>query len=227
MTAARTDHKRFRPTNARQGLKKLPLHAVLLDQRVELYMNFPNISDPSFYSHLSAKQECFAGAHIRAVCASLGCSVSKPEPDDDKLDFTISCRVRGAVFSKPKIDIQSKCHLVDFHLKPKITSFSYTIDKSLFDNHRDERVTTPRLLVVTLVPRECSSWIKYGHRATSLSFCSYWFSLAGFPSLPAGQETKTLRIPKRNVFSATFLHDAMQKIADGKPPFRPVGNRHA
>lgn len=183
-------------------------------------MIFPIIPSPDFYSDISSKQEGFAGAHIRAVCASLGCGISKPEPDDDKIDFTISSKVRGTVLTKPKIDIQSKCKLASTHLLDNVTEFSYQVDKSLYDNHRDTQVSIPRLLVITLVPRECRDWINYAHESTRLSFCSYWLSLKGMAALPDEQESKVLRIPRANVFSAAFIHRSMQRISDGHEPFR-------
>ncbi|MDE4133732.1 DUF4365 domain-containing protein [Phaeobacter sp. QD34_3] len=182
-------------------------------------MNFPTTINPAHYSALSAKQEGFAGAHIRAVCASLGCGVSKPEPDDDKIDFTISSKVDGREISKPKIDLQSKCMLMDSSLQNEDADFGYTVDQSLYDSLRDIKVSTPRLLVVTLVPKECSSWIKYSHHSTSLSYCSYWYSLKGMPPLPRLQKSKRLRIPKDNIFSAEFIHTSMQRIANGEYPF--------
>lgn len=66
---------------------------------------------PEPYSAISARQEHFSGAYVRAVCAVTGCGISKPEPDDDKIDFTLSSRVVGTVRTKPKIDIQLKCQM--------------------------------------------------------------------------------------------------------------------
>ena len=75
-------------------------------------MTLPTATGLQPYSAISKRQEHLAGAYIRAVCAALGCSVSVPETDDDKIDFTISSRLQGTSSTKPKIDIQSKCELI-------------------------------------------------------------------------------------------------------------------
>lgn len=182
-------------------------------------MNYPATKNDSFYSAISFRQKGIAEAHIRAVCASLGCSVSVPDPDDDKLDFTISSKVEGKFCSKPKLDVQSKCQLSDDPVPPTKSHVSYTIDLDLYDNLRDKRVAAPRILVVTLVPRKPSHWIDYSHATTKLSFCSYWVSLRDLPELPKGQKSKTLNIPKENIFCADFLDKAMRHIADGEGSF--------
>jgi len=179
---------------------------------------------PDPYSALSKRQEHIAGAYIRAVCAALGCSVSVPETDDDKIDFTVSSRLRGRASTKPKIDIQSKCELVEDALKR--SEYSYQIDKSLYDSLRDPLVVVPRILVLTLVPRNSESWLKQSHDSMQLHHCSYWVSLKGAPALPDGQTSKSIRLKSTNLFCEPSLHDMMKCVANGAD-FSSLGGVYA
>jgi hypothetical protein len=182
-------------------------------------MSYPASVNDSFYSAMSFRQKCISEAHIRAICASLGCSISSQDPDDDKIDFIIGSKVKGSFINSPRLDIQSKCKLADGPIQTNTSQLSYTVDLSLYNKLRDIRVAAPIILVLTLVPRETKSWINYSHKETKLSFCSYWVSLRGFPALAEGQKSKTIEIPTQNVFSADFLHKAMQSIADADSSF--------
>ena len=51
------------------------------------------------------QQECFADAFLRAVAAVAGCTVQKPEVDDDSVDWTLSCKLQPR---RPKLDLQMK-----------------------------------------------------------------------------------------------------------------------
>jgi hypothetical protein len=169
------------------------------------------VSLDATFSHISARQEGLARAYIRAVCATAGCGVTEPTPDDDKIDFTVSSRVIGSVRTKPKIDIQSKCEVGDVETQ----AFSYTIDRPTYDALRDTRVANPRILVLVRAPRDIDHWLNQSHSSLSLSHCGYWVSLKGLPELPDGQATKTIRVDATKIFTPHSLQLMMSNAGNG------------
>ncbi|ESQ88977.1 hypothetical protein ABAC460_14445 [Asticcacaulis sp. AC460] len=163
-------------------------------------------------AHVSHRQEAFAGAYIRAVCATIGYSISKPETDHDKVDFIISSREKGSVLNKPKIDLQSKCRMSGIATEDPI---AYSIDIETYNNLRDSRVSNPRLLILTLVPNSTSGWMSQSEEQLVLKHCSYWISLKGQP------ETKnstgiTVYFPRANLFTPISLKEMMIKTGNGE-----------
>jgi hypothetical protein len=52
----------------------------------------------------TAQQESFGDAFLMAVAGAAGCGISLRRPDDDSIDWTLSCRLSR----RPKIDVQMK-----------------------------------------------------------------------------------------------------------------------
>lgn len=162
--------------------------------------------------HITHKQEAFSRAYIRAVSAVAGCAVSVPEPDHDKLDFTIYSRHRGTVKTKPKVDIQAKCQL-----KPAGTladPIPYVLDLETYDNLRDPMVSDPRILVLVIVPQDENEWLEQSEEEMSLKHCGYWLSLKGAAE-STNSTSQTVYIPKQNILSPDCLTEMMQKISNG------------
>jgi len=60
--------------------------------------------------HITQQQEQFSNAYLRMVATVAECTLSKPDVDDDSIDFSIKTKGYSGVFSRPVLDIQLKCH---------------------------------------------------------------------------------------------------------------------
>lgn len=167
---------------------------------------------PPPYAALSHRQEAFAEAYIRAICAVAGCGVDRIILDNDKVDFTVSCRFRGSVKTKPKLDIQSKCEISGLASADPI---SYVLDLETYDNLRDPRVANPKILVLLVSPKSNDEWISQSEAELALRHCAYWVSLAGAPEVQ-NSTAKTVYIPRSNVFSPLSLQNILEKIGNGE-----------
>lgn len=163
------------------------------------------------YSAQSARQEAFAASYIRAVIAIAGCSVARPETDDDKIDFIATSRVRGSAFNKPKIDIQSKCKIGDL---PVGDPLSYQLDIETYDNLRDPQVTNPRILVVVFAPHHIDEWTVQKEEQLAMRHCGFWTSLSGEPEV-TGQASKAVHLPRANIFTPHALQAMMVNASNG------------
>ena len=52
----------------------------------------------------TVQQEGFGDAFLLAVAGVAGCAVSQRRPDDDSIDWTLSCKLKR----RPKLDVQMK-----------------------------------------------------------------------------------------------------------------------
>ena len=58
----------------------------------------------------SLYQERFGDAFLLAIASAAGCATAKPVPDDDGIDWTLSCK---HLQSKPRLDVQMKTTSLD------------------------------------------------------------------------------------------------------------------
>lgn len=165
------------------------------------------------YSVQSARQGMFSVSYVRAIAAAAGCSVSIPEPDDDKVDVTLASRVRGMVQRSPHINVQVKCEASG---SINGTTVPYQIDAETYDSLIDPTHIIPRILVVVLVPDNMQHWLDHGAHEMSFRHCGYWMCLKNQPPLPPGQDSKVVHIPEANRFDPFQLQAMMHQVADGK-----------
>ncbi|MGA6113347.1 DUF4365 domain-containing protein [Agrobacterium radiobacter] len=164
------------------------------------------------YSVQSARQGMFSVSYVRAVAAAAGCAVAVPEPDDDKVDVTISSRVRGNVQRSPLINVQVKCEASGAFTGQHV---SYVVDAETYESLIDPEHVVPRILVVVLVPDDMQHWLDHSPHEMSFRHCGYWVCLKNATPLPPGQDSKTIQLPQQNRFDPFQLQAMMQHVADG------------
>jgi len=142
---------------------------------------------------LTAAQEQFSKAFILATASLAGCSVTEPKPDDDSIDWTLSCRLAPR---RPKLDLQVKSTSDGTGTEAAIR---YPVKPKNYDELILANLLTPRLLVVVMVPPDPLAWLTASPEALVLRHCTNWVSLRGLP--PTDNETSvTVQVPRANRF---------------------------
>lgn len=158
----------------------------------------------------TAQQECFGDAFLMAVASVAGCAASFRRPDDDSIDWMLSCRLPR----RPKLDVQMKTTIAETGTEDVI---SYALKKKNYDDLILTDLVSPRILVLVLLPRDLSNWLVLSPAQLVLSHCAYWVSLRG--RLPSDNETTmTIHIPQVNLFGPESLHIMMNTINEGGAP---------
>lgn len=147
-------------------------------------------------------------AYIRAVAASVGYQVTRPEPDVDSVDGVLM----ASFGRRPRIEFQAKATTQDI-LQGDELRFPLPI-KNYNDLRADTR--TPRVLIVLLMPGQQSDWMEQTSSELCLRRCAYWLSLENWQST-SNSGTFTVPIPVINVFESHKLVDLMQKAERGEP----------
>jgi hypothetical protein len=158
----------------------------------------------------TAQQEGFGDAYLLAIAGVAGCATSLRRPDDDSIDWTLSCRLP----LRPKLDIQMKTtatandggDTIQYPLKVK--------------NYNDLIITdilVPRILILVILPPKIEEWLALSPTELILRRCSYWTSLRGRPTSD-NEYTVTVPIPRANMFTVEALCGMMARINEGGAP---------
>ena len=152
------------------------------------------------------QMEQLSMAYIRAVAASAGYQISKPEPDTDSVDGVLM----ASFGRKPQLNFQAKATTQDFRIGSEL-HFPLSIK-----NYNDLRADTliPRILIVLLMPREQAQWMNQTDEELCLRRCAYWVCLADRPDT-TNTSSVTVEVPTSNVFDHEQLVDLMQKVNRG------------
>ena len=164
---------------------------------------------PQPWTARSHQQEQFSDAFLLAIAAAAGCSTSRPVPDNDSVDWTLSCRLSR----RPRLDLQLKSTIfpnsasTDIRYRLKIKNYNDLILQDLI---------VPRILVLVTLPRKVENWLDLTPDDMVLRHSAYWVSLAGEPPI-RNNNSRTVVIPKRNLLTQVTLRDIMRRINDGAP----------
>ena len=145
-----------------------------------------------------------------------GCFGFVPEEhrkDRESVDLRVKCY--GPVSSDSKI----KDAYLNLQLKasskhrPDGDSFSFQLSKKNYDDLREVELSVPKLLVILELPGDENEWLSVTPQQLILKKCAFWANLKEFPPLPEDQQSKTVTISRRNIFSPETLQTIMERIA--------------
>ncbi|HUU81882.1 MAG TPA: DUF4365 domain-containing protein [Phycisphaerae bacterium] len=160
------------------------------------------------------QKEQFSNAYVRAVAATAGYTLYKPEVDDDSVDWGIAASGGKGTTRSPRIELQLKCTsqdlLDDGNLK-------YALKAKNYNELRPEDYQVPRILVVVLVPNEVTQWLRHSEESLAMYRCGYWVSIRGWNETP-NTETVTVTIPRQQQFTVENLSSIMVRVGDGGVP---------
>lgn len=156
------------------------------------------------------QKEEISKAYVHAVAARHGFKIGTWSTDDGCLDVTIGAAgtLGGGTIGNPKIDLQLKCTSQKRLVKPGYVSWQ------LDGDHYRRLVapsSTPHLLVVLVLPEDSAKWIEHSVQRLLLRRCAYWLKMTGRST--SSQASKTVRLPKTQVFSPDELLAMMTKIS--------------
>ena len=145
--------------------------------------------------------------YVRAVAASAGYQVTRPEPDVDSVDGVIS----SPLGRRPKIDFQAKATTRDM-LRDGLVHFPLPVKN--YNELRAETIS-PRILVALLMPSDNRDWTAQTEEELCMRYCAYWHCLEGSPDTP-NTSNITVYVPTTNILSVNQLTNMMGKVNRGE-----------
>lgn len=158
----------------------------------------------------TAQQELFGDTFLLSVAGVAGCAASSRRPDDDDIDWTLSCKLHR----RPKLDVQMKTWIGDDGAGAMIR---YPLKRRNYDGLRLTELVAPRLLVLVTLPRNIDEWLLLAPDQLVLRRCGFWLSLAGWPPTE-NEATITVEVPRANLLTVGALKSIMSRINEGGSP---------
>lgn len=164
--------------------------------------------------NLDQLKEEVSCAYVSFVASVAGYSFQRADriSDNDGIDATIIAPGKIGPKRRPRIDVQIKCTSLDICDDQRV---SYPLKIKNYEELRDENVDAPQILVVVLVPDNPDNWFIESEQEQRINFSSYWISLRGRPPTQ-NTTTKTIYIPRENLFTVNSLRNIMQRAATGE-----------
>lgn len=161
----------------------------------------------------SARQEQFSLAFVQLVVAAAGCSIKTHATDYDGVDITIASSAEYDVYYGPQFELQVKCTTQDQYLKDdhlvwpmKARPFSKLINPKRF---------IPAYLGVLLVPGDASLWLEQDDQQLLTRSRLYFERASQLGELSISQSSRTVHLPRSNLFTVAALEGIMAAIGDG------------
>ncbi len=157
------------------------------------------------------RQEEISKAYLHAVAARCGFAVGSWSQDHGCVDTTVGAAGplgRGSL-ARPKVDVQLKATTqVGIEHEDYV---SWTLDREHYDQLRAQ-AHVPHLLVLLLLPAEIDDSVEHTVEYLKIRRCAYWVKVTGMG--PTDKASKTIRLPKSQVFSPAGLQAILQQISE-------------
>lgn len=160
------------------------------------------------------RMEQFCRAYVQAIAASAGCQILTWSADNERIDATLARHTELATVRGARLDIQLKATATRCR---RATYVGFPIDLATYDALRPTNVMVPRILVVLLMNQTVSEWTHHTETRLALRRCAYWASVRGAAPI-ANRASKTIRLPRTQVFDAQALDAIFTTIENGGFP---------
>lgn len=162
---------------------------------------------------MTARQEQFSLAFVRMVTAAAGCSIKSHETDYDGVDITIASSTDYKKYYCPDFELQLKCTtqhrlLGDDHL-------SWTMHRKPFTKLTYPKRYGEAFLGVLLIPAEDDELLNLSEDGLITASRMYFEHARRLGDLADGAASKTVKLPRSNLFDVDGLKGIMQRIGEG------------
>ena len=163
---------------------------------------------------MTARQENISLAFVRLVTYQAGCAIKTHDTDYEGVDVTLTSSAEYECFWGAEFELQLKAttqqrYLTDTHMAWPMHAKPY---KKLT---RPKRYI-PAYLGVLLLPEDADSWLTVDEQRLTAEARMYWQAASAFEPITEGQGTKTVHLPRSNVFVREQLLGIMKSIGDGE-----------
>jgi hypothetical protein len=162
---------------------------------------------------MSARQEQFSLGFVRMIAAAAGCSIKSHETDYDGVDITIASSANYETYYGAEFELQLKCTtqqdlLRDDHL-------GWTMKREPFLKLTNPKRYLQAFLGVLLVPASHQQLLDISEERLITDSRMYFQHARLLGEITEGTATKTVRLPRSNLFDVGGLQGIMQRIGEG------------
>jgi hypothetical protein len=159
------------------------------------------------------RKQQFSLSFVRLVSAAAGCSIKHHETDYDGVDITISSSADYMTFHGAEFELQLKCTAQQDLRREDVVA--WTMKVGPFDKLTDPKRYIPAYLGVLVVPEDPGTWLEQNEDRLLTSSCLYWEKASNLVPVSVDTESRTVHVPRRNLFDVPQLLGIMRSIGDG------------
>ncbi|MCP2258195.1 protein of unknown function (DUF4365) [Streptoalloteichus tenebrarius] len=161
----------------------------------------------------SARLEQFSLAFVHLVAAAAGCSIKSHATDYDGVDITIAASAEYETYYCPEFELQVKCTTQRELLRDDHMVWTLTRDRFLKLVH--PKRYNLALLGVLLLPEGPDRMLDLSEEGVRSSGRMYFEYASRLGGIEDGKASKTVRLPRSNLFDVEGLQEIMRNIGDG------------
>ncbi|GHH37965.1 DUF4365 domain-containing protein [Lentzea cavernae] len=162
---------------------------------------------------MTARQEQFSLAFVRMIAAAAGCSIKSHETDYDGVDITIASSTEYVKYYCPEFELQLKCTTQQSLLRD--SDFLWRMERGPFLKLTHGKRYNEAFLGVLVIPRDDEPLLRTGERHLITRSRMYWEHAKLLGEIDDGAASKTVRLPRTNLFGVGSLQSAMQRVGEG------------
>jgi hypothetical protein len=162
---------------------------------------------------LNERKQQFSLAYVRIVAAAAGFWIKCHDADYDGVDITIASSSNYQMFYGPEFELQVKCTSRDNLTRPE--HLVWIMDAKPYRKLTNRKRYLPAFLGVLVVPEDANAWLDQDEERMLTRSRMYWQRAADLEELGDDQATKSVYLPRSNLFDVVQLCGIMKTIGDG------------
>jgi hypothetical protein len=162
---------------------------------------------------LSAMKEQFSLGYVHMVASAAGCSIKHHATDYDGVDITIVSSADYETFWGPQFELQMKCTSQRSVIRPG--SVAWRLEAKPFRKLTNKNRYIPAYLGILVVPGDPETWLEQDQEKLLTRSRMYWQAAAMLGEVDGDADTKTVHLPRSNLFDVPQLRHIMASIGNG------------
>lgn len=162
---------------------------------------------------LSAMKEQFSLGYVHMVASAAGFSIKNHGTDYDGVDVTIFSSAEYETYYCPQFELQVKCTSQRGVVSQG--EVLWRMDARPFHKLTSRKRFIPAYLGVLVVPGDPETWLEQDQEKLLTRSRMYWQTAALLGEIDGDADSKTVRLPRTNLFDVPHLRQIMESMGDG------------
>lgn len=173
----------------------------------------PHAGKPLEQLPINERKQQFSLSFVRMVVAAAGCSVKDHSTDYDGVDITIASSAEYETFYCPQFELQVKCTSQSEIVRAQ--KIAWRMEAGPFQRLVNSKRYFPAYLGVLIVPEDPEEWLDQDETQLMTQSRMYWQQASHLGTLGDNAASKTVYLPRSNLFDVPQLRGIMKTIGDG------------
>lgn len=162
---------------------------------------------------LNEKKQQFSLAFVHMIASTASCSIKSHSTDYDGVDITIASSAEYETFYCPQFELQLKCTSQSDLVRSEVVA--WRMDAGPFRRLTNLKRYCAAYLGVLIVPADPNGWLDQDEGRLITQSRMYWQRAADLGQIDDDAGTKTVYLPRGNLFDVEQLRGIMETIGDG------------